>query len=90
MHIPNDSNLIFHVDAGIVLSLADLSKQFYDKLGQNRTVKSSCDQGNDATKCITSIIDAVKPRLRAKYGEQEYNLSMKQLECFFRSRFIFP
>ncbi len=56
-NIPNDSNLIFHVDAGFVLSMADLSKQFYDILGQNRTVQSSCDQGNDATELITSIID---------------------------------
>lgn len=58
-NIPNDSNLIFHVDAGLVLSLADLSKQFYDKFSQSHTVQSSCDQGNDATELITPITDGI-------------------------------
>lgn len=56
-NIPNDSNLILHVNAGLILSLADLSKQLYDSFSQSHTVQSSRDQGNNATGLITPITD---------------------------------
>ncbi len=76
---------------GSVLNLADLLKQFYDNWIRCKTAqfKAPVIKGNDATKTYTSIIDGVKPRLRAKYGEQEYNLSMKQLECFHSDYVLF-
>lgn len=73
-NIPNDSNLILHVNAGLILSLADLSKQLYDNLSQSNIVQSSCDQGNDATGLITPLIDG-----------KEREGGKKTLKFFFRS-----